>query len=97
MLYWSLFDELNTQPFVGKWWKKKNIYLPRVVGEQVDVVPYKGLDSMVEGAFRILEPTGQPILNLQQIDLVIVPGVAFTKTETEWEEEVDIMTDYCPC
>ncbi len=76
--YWSLPDELETQHFVEKWHSRKNIYLPRVVGDHVEVVPYKGYGMMQKGAFNILEPSGQAIADLKQIDFVIVPGVAFT-------------------
>jgi len=78
LCYWSLPDELETHQFVEKWYHNKNIYLPRVVGDHVEVVPFKGIDSMQKGAFNILEPVGMPIEDLNIIDLVIVPGVAFT-------------------
>ncbi len=78
LCYWSLPDELETQQFIEEWYSKKNIYLPRVVGDRVEVVPYKGYDMMQKGAFNILEPSGLAISDLKQIDLVIVPGVAFT-------------------
>ncbi len=78
LCYWSLPDELQTHQFVEKWWRKKSIYLPRVVGNHVEIVPYKGLNTMQKGAYKILEPVGQAISDLKQINLVIVPGVAFT-------------------
>ncbi len=79
LAYWSLFDELHTHYFINKWCNNKRIYLPKVVGDQVEVVPYLGIKSMKKGAFGILEPQGIALSTLHEIDLVIVPGVAFTK------------------
>ncbi|MCW3786372.1 5-formyltetrahydrofolate cyclo-ligase [Plebeiibacterium sediminum] len=78
LCYWSLFDELDTHYFVNKYCKNKSIYLPRVVGDEVEIVPYCGEASMEKGAFGIMEPNGSAISNYNEIDLVIVPGVAFT-------------------
>ncbi len=77
--YWSLPDELETHEFIQKWYKQKGIYLPRVVGVEVELVLFRGLESMQEGAFGIQEPMGGSYREFEQIDLVIVPGVAFTK------------------
>ncbi len=79
LCYWSLFDELDTHDFVNKHYVSKRIYLPRVVGKEVEIVPYYGEASMQKGAFGIMEPQGSAISNYKEIDLVIVPGVAFTK------------------
>ncbi len=79
LCYWSLFDELDTHHFVNKHYASNRIYLPRVVGKDVEIVPYFGEDSMQKGALGIMEPKGNAISNYKEIDLVIVPGVAFTK------------------
>ena len=43
LCYWSLPDELPTHEAVNQWLASgKNIYLPRVVGDDLEIVPYHG-------------------------------------------------------
>jgi 5-formyltetrahydrofolate cyclo-ligase len=53
----------------------KRLLLPRV--EPTGIVPVDGDWPMVKSAFGVSEPTG-PQVPLDEIDLVIVPGLAFT-------------------
>lgn len=76
-LYWSLNDEVDTHQFIEKWHQQENIYLPTVIGNDLIFRQYAGIDNMQAGAFGILEPTGNKLNNISDIDLVIVPGVAF--------------------
>ena len=75
--YWALDDEVQTQRFVEKWYSKKQIFLPVVVGDDLIFRQYTGRENMRKGAFGILEPTGAALADTSSIDLVIVPGVAF--------------------
>lgn len=75
--YWSLPDELPTHDFVEKWCKQKNLYLPVVVGDNLVFRKYASNADMQPGAFGIAEPCGDDLPDLQNIDVVIVPGVAF--------------------
>ncbi len=77
--YWSLPDELATHEFVQKWYNQKKIFLPRVIGNEVELVRFRGLENMREGAFGISEPIGDAYSELEHIDFVLVPGVAYTK------------------
>lgn len=76
-LYWSLNDEVDTHQFIEKWHRQKNIYLPAVIGNDLAFRQYTGIDNMQAGVFSILEPTGNKLNNIADIDLVIVPGMAF--------------------
>jgi 5-formyltetrahydrofolate cyclo-ligase len=78
LCYWSLPDELETTDFINKWFRKKHIYLPRVSGDKVEIVRYEGPETMLPGAFGILEPQGSSMSDPALIDLVIVPGMAFS-------------------
>lgn len=78
LCYWSLPDELATHEFINKWYLQKNIYLPVVNGQGVDLIQYTGIENMKQGAFGILEPIGIKFQELHLIDLAIIPGVAFT-------------------
>ncbi len=75
--YWPLADEVDTRQFINKWYTIKQIYLPVVVGNNLIFKQYTGQQSMVEGVFGIMEPTGSELTDLSTVNLVIVPGVAF--------------------
>lgn len=78
LLYYSLPDELPTTNVIDIWSKTKNIFLPRVNGNELEILKYQR-ESMSIGAFNIEEPIGNELINLSEIDLIIVPGVAFDK------------------
>ncbi|MBQ7690412.1 MAG: 5-formyltetrahydrofolate cyclo-ligase [Muribaculaceae bacterium] len=74
LLYYSMPDELPTHRVVNRWAKCKQVYLPRVAGDDLELVCYDGrLDD--NNPFHIAEPVG-PAIDITP-DLVIVPGVAF--------------------
>ena len=78
MLYHSLPDELSTREFIDKWHERKHFFLPRVNGLDLEVLPYDRT-SMHLGAFHIEEPTGDETVNLDDIDVIVVPAVAFDR------------------
>lgn len=77
MLYYSLPDEVQTHHFVEHWAQSKRIILPVVVGDDLVLRSYHGRHELVKGAYGIEEPTGPPFLQLEQIECIVVPGVAF--------------------
>lgn len=77
LMYYSLEDEVYTHDFVEKWHGCKNILLPVVVGDDLVLKLYEGKNSMIEGAYKILEPSGPEFVDFDSIDLIVVPGVAF--------------------
>lgn len=76
-VYWSLDDEIATHRFIEKWFERKRLWLPVVVGDDLIFRQFEGIAKMTAGAFGILEPTGRQLNNVAQIGLIIVPGVAF--------------------
>ena len=78
MLFASLPDEIPTHHIIGRWAKSKNIYLPRVNGDDLEIIKYQP-GKMEQGSVNIMEPTGDSIDDLSILDLVIVPGVAFDR------------------
>ncbi len=79
LMYHSLPDELSTHRFLNKWHGKKNFYLPRVNGVNLEILPYD--ESRLElGAFHIEEPTGNNIVPAEDIELIIVPAVAYDRS-----------------
>lgn len=80
LLYWSMDDEVQTHEFVEKWYREKTILLPCVNGDDLLLRPYQGPTCMKSGEqFGIGEPTGEIFTELDLIDLIIVPGVAFDR------------------
>ena len=80
LLYWSMDDEVQTHDFVNQWYNHKRILLPCIDGDQLLLRQFTGPQSLVPGPqFGIPEPVGPQFTDLDKIDLIIVPGVAFDR------------------
>ncbi len=79
LMYYSLPDELSTLKFLKKWHDKKHFFLPRVNGVNLEILPYDEL-SLESGAFNIEEPTGDDLANVEDIELMVIPAVAFDRS-----------------
>lgn len=78
LMYHALPDELETRNFLRKWKGQKKFFLPRVNGVNLEILPYD--ESRLEiGSFHIEEPKGDDIHPVDEIELIIVPGVAFDR------------------
>lgn len=78
LLYHSLPDELSTREFLERWSGRKHFFLPRVNGLNLEILPYEQ-SRMALGAFHIEEPTGDDTADISQIELVVVPAVAYDR------------------
>lgn len=79
LLYHSLPDELSTREFMAEMDGCKQFFLPRVNGIDLEILPYDRT-RMHLGAFRIEEPDGDDTVDINDIDLVIVPAVAYSRS-----------------
>lgn len=80
LLFHSLPDEPNTQQLLRRHASTKRILLPAVVGEtELELRNYSEEQTLKQGAFGILEATGKSFTDFAQIDLAIVPGLAFDR------------------
>ncbi len=77
LCYHSLPDEVQTHDFVERWAGKKQLLLPVVVGDELELRIYTGKASMQVGAYGIEEPIGKSFTDYDTIELAIVPGVSF--------------------
>ena len=78
LLYWSMDDEVQTHDFVNRWYRDKRLLLPCVDGDDLRLRQYTGPECMVAGEqFGIGEPAGPEFTDLDSVQLIIVPGVAF--------------------
>lgn len=78
LLYHSLPDELSTRSFIDKWHEKKSFFLPRVNGVNLEILPYSK-SRLHLGAFNIEEPEGEDVCDIDGIDMVIVPAIAYDR------------------
>lgn len=78
LMYNSLADELNTRDFIDRWHNRKNFYLPRVNGVNLDILPYNK-SKMHLGAFNIEEPDGDDVVDISTIEVIIVPAMAYDR------------------
>ena len=79
MLYYSLPDEVSTHELADRLVERgKVVVLPVVTGPaEMKLRRYRSADDLSMGAFGIMEPTGEPFTSLAEIDLAVVPGMAF--------------------
>lgn len=78
LMYHSLPDELSTREFIDRWHGRKEFFLPRVNGLNLEILPYER-SRMHLGAFQIEEPDGDDTASIDDIDLVIVPAMAYDR------------------
>ncbi len=79
MCYWPLPDEVDIRPLINRLVAKgTTVLLPKVTDDvTMTLHRYTSSEDLAEGAFHIMEPTGKPFTDWQQIDTILVPGVAF--------------------
>ena len=82
-IYISYDSEINTKEIINKALKdNKKVYVPRTEFKTrlMDAVEIKSLDNLVESEYGILEPSlEEPHINPNELDLIVVPGVAFDR------------------
>jgi len=77
-LYSPIFNEVYTEKVAGTCRNvAKRLAYPRVSGDTLEFVELGERDGLEPGAYGILEPAGGCALSLSDIDLVLIPGVAF--------------------
>ncbi|NJC89133.1 MAG: 5-formyltetrahydrofolate cyclo-ligase [Desulfuromonas sp.] len=77
-LYSPVMNEVQTELVARRCLADgKRLAYPRVEGETLGFVEVFGSVQMAPGAFGILEPTGERSIPCAELDLLVVPGVAF--------------------
>ncbi len=81
LLFHSLPDEVDTHGLIERYRGTKTILLPSVVGDRLELHEYDSECGSTIGAFNIMESKGRlvPVSEYPDIDLAIIPGVAFDK------------------
>lgn len=77
--YWSLKSEFSTHDFIAKWSGSKEIYLPKIVDNQLLFSKFNNTEALEKNSLLgVMEPTGETIA-ASDLDLLIVPGEAFSQ------------------
>lgn len=79
MAYWPLKDEVDIRPLIERLVAEgRVVLLPKVVDDELmELRRYTSPADLAEGAFRIMEPAGEPFCDYERIDVALVPGMAF--------------------
>jgi 5-formyltetrahydrofolate cyclo-ligase len=81
LAFWSFGTEVDTTPLIARLRSGGlTVALPRIEGnEVVPVVPTPGA-AMTQTSFGAMEPADGVVLGVAELDLVVVPGVAFDRS-----------------
>ena len=80
LAFWSFGSEVDTGPLISRLRSQgKTIALPRIEGNEVAPVVAAPETPMREASFGAMEPAGLA-LDVVELDLVVVPGVAFDRS-----------------
>lgn len=82
LAYSSFGDEINTAPLLAEVLAAgKRLALPRITAGDLTLHQVPSLDALIPGTWGIREPSPDaPLITLKEIELAIVPGVAFDLT-----------------
>jgi len=85
LVFHPLKDEPDLVPLYPKLRERgQKLWLPRIIGVDIEICCYESEDDLHEGAFHIMEPAGEPLDEKEwsRIDTVVVPGMAFDRHNT---------------
>ena len=81
MAFWSFGSEVDTAPLMeGLLAERRITAMPRIEGADVVPVAYRPGDAMRRATFGAFEPVGGRVLDPTELDVVVVPGVAFDRS-----------------
>ena len=79
MFYYPANNEVDLVPLMEGFLGKKILLLPRLIENDLEPFLLENFDKMIIGKFNIHEPASEK--HEGEIDVVIVPGVAFSKNK----------------
>lgn len=75
--YVSLNEEVDTHQLIKKLLKNHRVCVPKVHGNTMDFYEIYSLTDLTEGYFHVLEPTTNLLVDINDIDIMIVPMLAY--------------------
>lgn len=80
LLYHSMPAEVFTHELLEKYAEEKCLLLPRIDGENLRLFRYRrGAQLEKNAAFPIFEPSGEEFLEVEKVELAIIPAMAFSR------------------
>ncbi len=80
-LYSAIQNEVLTEIVSARAFELgKTLVYPRIKNDDLEFVEILSLTDLAPGAFGVLEPQGDRLIAVEELDLVVVPGVAFDQT-----------------
>lgn len=76
-IYVSLPREVDTMTLIEETLKQHHVCVPKVHGNVMHFYEITSLEELEEGHFHVLEPTSNHLVQPEDIDLMIVPMMAF--------------------
>lgn len=80
MAFWSFGSEVQTSALIALLHEAgKRVVLPRVAVGEIAAIAYAPGDPVAATSFGAKEPVGADVVPSEDVDVVIVPGVAFDR------------------
>lgn len=80
LIYLQINNEVDTKSIINYLKRhKKRVCLPKFLKGKWIIVQFKNWGQLQPGPFRILQPNDNQVINVEKIDVAIIPGVAFDK------------------
>lgn len=80
MAFWSFGSEVETSGLIERLHEAgKRVVLPRIAEREIAAVAYAPGDPVTATSFGAMEPAGADVVTAEDVDVVIVPGVAFDR------------------
>lgn len=80
MAFWSFGSEVETSALIERLHEAgKRVVLPRIAEGEIAAVAYAPGDPVTATSFGAMEPAGADVVTTEDVDVVIVPGVAFDR------------------
>lgn len=77
-IYVSIGSEVDTIECITSWlWDKKTVVVPRVNGNELEFVQLTDFRQLKPGVFGLLEPIEGEIIDLDSIEVMFVPLLAY--------------------
>jgi 5-formyltetrahydrofolate cyclo-ligase len=79
-MYWPLPMEVDLIPLIIKYSQSKTILLPVISDDDIYFCQFLDKNQMKRNSYNILEPTGKAFMDIQLIETLIIPGIAFDQS-----------------
>jgi 5-formyltetrahydrofolate cyclo-ligase len=79
LYYVSFGSEVNTHDMIMESLQTKSVVVPKLAEKGLSLSKISSFHDLDTGAYGILEPKRLKIIDEKEIDLIIVPGIAFDK------------------